>query len=533
MQQANTFKTQETAKAQDVRSSNIAATQEVLDAVRTSLGPRGMDKMVITAKGDIVISNDGATIMKELEARHPAARLLIELSKAQDIEAGDGTTSVVVMCGSILKECPKLFEMGIHPSVISAAFQKAVIQADKYLTDMSVPIDVKSGDATQVRDTLIQSAITSLSSKVVSQNSRLLAPIAVDAVMRVVDPKYENNVNLADIKVVRQVGGTVDDTQLIDGLCFPRKVSQAAGGPTHIENAKVALVQFCLSAPKTNMDSSVVVNDYTQMDRLLREERQYILKMCKKIKASGCNVVLIQKSVLRDAVSELALHFLAKMKIMVVRNIEREDAGFICRTVGCKPIASIEHFAGDKLGLADLAEEVTHSGSRMVQITGCHPETPARTVTVLVRGINQLIVDEADRSIHDALCVVRSIVKRNMLLPGGGAAEIELALKLHQWAETLEGLERYVIQAYANSFELIPSTLAENAGLNPIETVTELRRRHNNGDSSTGINVKRGVVTDMLEENVIQPTLITTSAVTLATETAQMILKISDIVAAR
>ncbi|KAG9390552.1 Chaperonin Cpn60/TCP-1 [Carpediemonas membranifera] len=523
------------AKSEDVRTTNIAAAEEVLSAIRTSLGPRGMDKMVITGKGDVLISNDGATIMKELEARHPAARLLIELSKAQDVEAGDGTTSVVVMCCSLLHECPNLLKMGLHPSVISRGYGKAAAKAEEILDSMSIDLDL---DPSNVRKTLITAAKTSLSSKVVSQYSKWLAPIAVDAVSAICDPLNDDNVNLDDIRVVKLAGDTIDRTELIKGLCFPRKVSHVANGPTSISNAKIAFIQFCLSAPKTTMDSSVVVSDYQQMDRLIREERRYILTMCKKIKASGCNVVLIQKSILRDAVSEIALAFLAKMGIMVVRNIEREDASFVCRTVGCKPIASIEHFTADKLGHAFIAEEIELSGKRMVRVIRDDPALPqpehsAKTITVLVRGVNKLILDEADRSLHDALCVIRSLVKKKKQLPGGGAAEIELAMRLDEYAQTLSGLESYVVKAYANAFELIPYTLAENAGLNPIATVTKLRSEHNKGVTMAGIHVKKGDILDMRAKKVIQPTLVTSSAVKLATETAQMILKISDIVAAR
>lgn len=319
-----TFKEKE--KPDEVRTSNIIAAKGIADAVRTSLGPRGMDKMIQAAGGEVTITNDGATILNQMQVLHPAAKMLVELSKAQDIEAGDGTTSVVVLAGSLLSASQRLLAKGIHPTSISSAFAKAVTKAVEILTSMSIPVELTD------REQLLKAASTSLNSKVVSQNSSLLAPIAVDAVLRVVDPQHSHNVDLRDIKVIKKLGGTVDECELIDGLVFTQRVQHAAGeSVTRVEKAKIGLIQFCLSAPKTDMDNQVIVSDYAQMDRVLREERQYILNMVKQIKKSGCNVLLIQKSILRDAVNDLSLHFLAKMKIMVVTEIEREDIEFICK----------------------------------------------------------------------------------------------------------------------------------------------------------------------------------------------------------
>lgn len=264
------------------------------------------------------------------------------------------------------------------------------------------------------------------------------------------------------------------------------------------------------------------------MDRVLREERQYILDIVKQIKKAGCNVLLIQKSILRDAVSDLALHFLAKMKIMVVKDIERDDIEFIVKSLGCRPIASLDHFVPEALGSADLVEEVQIGSSKIVKITGI--ANPGKTVSVLIRGSNKLFLEEADRSIHDALCVIRCLVKKRALIAGGGAPEIELALQLAQYANTLAGMEQYCFRAFAEALEIIPFTLAENAGLNPIATVTELRNRHAKGEKTAGINVRKGAITNILEENVVQPLLITNSAIHLATETVCSIMKIDDIV---
>jgi T-complex protein 1 subunit delta len=511
-------------KAKDVRSSNIIAAKSISDAIRTSLGPRGMDKMISSPTNEVTITNDGATILKQLEVYHPCAKMLVDLSHAQDVEAGDGTTTVTVIAGSFLGACQKLLSKGIHPSIIAESFLKGAAKAEEILQEMAIPISLDN------KTTLLNSSNTALNSKMVSQYSNILSPIVVDAVLKVIDPNTATNVDLKDIKVVKKVGGTVEDTELIDGLVFTQHVAHTAGGPSRIMNAKIGLIQFCLSPPKPNIDSTVIISDYQQMDRILREERKYLLDICKKIQKTGCNVLLIQKSILRDAVTDLSLQYLAKMKIMVVKDIERDEIEYISKTLGCQPIASIEHFTAEKLGSADLVEEVSTGEDKIVKITGI--KHPGKTVAVLVRGSNKLVVDEAERSIHDSLCVIRCLVKKRFLIVGGGAPEIELAVQLNKWAKTLKGLEGFCISQYAEAFEIIPYTLAENAGLHPIQIVTELRNRHANGEKNTGINVRKGIISNILEENVVQPLLVSTSAVRLATETVAMILKIDDIVAA-
>lgn len=514
-------------KEKDVRMSNIIAAKGVADAIRTSLGPRGMDKMIQKGDGEVIITNDGATILSQISVYHPTAKMLVELSQSQDIEAGDGTTSVCVIAGALLNACETLLAKGIHPTAIAEAFMSAAVQAETILQSVSRPVDFGN------RDNLISAVNTCLSSKVVHQNSDILSPIAVDAVLSVTDTETATNVDLNDIKIVKQIGGTVDDTELVHGLVFDKGAKKTAGGPTHIENAKIGLIQFCLSAPKSDMENNVVVSDYAAMDRILREERKHILGLCKKIKKAGCTVLLIQKSILRDAYNDLSLHFLAKMGIMVVTDVERNDIDFISRTLGCLPVAHVDTFTPDKLGTAELCHEVTMPGGaqRVVKITGV--ANPGRTCTILMRGTNKLTLDEADRSVHDALCVVRSLVKKRFLISGGGVAETELAVKLATWSKEQTGMKGYCVKAYAESLEVVPYTLAENAGLNPIKIVTELRKEHVEGNTDAGINVRRGGITNMAEENVIQPLLVNTSAITLATECVCMILKIDDVVPVR
>eukprot|EP00842_Homolaphlyctis_polyrhiza_P001836 jgi/Hompol1/2653/HPOL_002997-RA len=522
-QKASQFKDKD--KPMEVRSSNIIAGKAVASAIRTSLGPRGMDKMIQFGKNEVVISNDGATILKHMAVMHPAAKMLVDLSAAQDVEAGDGTTSVVVLAGSLLGAAESLLEKGIHPTTIAESFTRAAAKAVEYLTEMSMPLDLSD------RESMLKSATTSLSSKIVSQYSSLLSPIAVDSVLRVIDPATATNVDLKDIRVVTKVGGTIDDSQLVDGLVLTQNVIKSAGGPSRMEKAKIGLIQFQLSPPKPDMDNQVIVNDYRQMDKILKDERQYLLNICKKIKKSGCNVLLIQKSILRDAVNDLSLHFLSKLKILAIKEIERDEVEFICKSTGCKPIADVDSFTEDKLGYADLIEEVESAGARVVKVTGV--KNAGKTVSILVHGANHLVLEEAERSLHDALCVIRCLVKKRALIAGGGAPEIEVSQKLMNYAKSLKGMEAYCFHAFAEALEVIPTTLAENAGLNPISIVTELRNRHALGEKTAGINVRKGTISNILDESVVQPLLVSTSAIELAAETVKMVMKIDDIVAVR
>ncbi len=498
----------------------------VSDLIRTSLGPRGMDKMIQAGNGETEITNDGATIMSKLEVNHPAARMMVELSKSQDVEAGDGTTTVVVLAGALLQASEGLLDKGIHPTVIAEAFLMAANKTEEILERMSIPIDLTN------REELVRIATTSLSSKVVSAFSDKLAGLAVDAVLRVLsDPAKDTNVDLSDIRLVKKLGGTVSDTELVDGMALTQKALNAAGGPTSMKDAKIGLIQYQLSPPKPYMDAKVVISDYTQMDRAIREEKKYIANVLKQIKAAKCNVLLVQKSILRDAVTDLSLHFLAKAKIMVIKDVERADIEFICKTLKCRPVAHPESFSAEHLGAADLVETVSMGDDKITRFQGV--KNQGKTVTILVRGSNDLVLDEAERSIHDALCVVRSLVKSRRMICGGGAPEMEVSLRLSEYARTLSGMQQYCVRAFADAFEVIPYTLAENAGLNPIEMVTLLRARHAAGDFNAGINVEQSAITDMRAHNVIQPMLVTKSAVRFAVETVAMLLKIDDMVPTR
>jgi T-complex protein 1 subunit delta len=523
---SNTIQAREqNQKTKDVRGTNIIAARAVADAVRTSLGPRGMDKMIMKSKGDVIITNDGATILKQMELAHPCAKMLVDLAKAQDVEVGDGTTTVTVLAGALLAGCQDLLAKGIHPTTIAEGYQRAAAFAIGILRANAEKVDLSN------RESLIQSAKTSLNSKIVSQYSNTLAPLAVDAVLKVIDAKTATNVDLNDIKIVKLLGGTIEDTHLVEGLVFNQNASHAAGGPVKIEKAKIALIQFQLSSPKTNMDGKIIMDNYQALDRVLKQERLYILDLCKRIKKEGCNVLLIQKSILRDAVNDMALQYLAKLGIMVVKEIERDDVEFISRTLGCIPIASIESFHASKLGSAELVEEMNSPGGKVVKVTGV--PNASNICTVVVRGSTGSIVDEAERSLHDALCVVRSLVKEKYLMVGGSAPEIEVALGLEAESKLRTGMDSFIFRRYGEAFEVIPYTLAENAGLHPIAIVTDLRAKHASGLKTHGINIKKGIVSDMKELGVVQPLLVSTSAIKLATETVAIIMKIDDVILVR
>ncbi|KAI0483008.1 T-complex protein 1 subunit delta [Xylariaceae sp. FL0804] len=509
-----------------VRAGNIVAARAVADAIRTSLGPRGMDKMIRSGKGETIITNDGNTMLKSMSVMHPTAKMLVQLSAAQDVEAGDGTTSVVVICGALLGAAERLLGKGIHPSVISESFQRAAAAAVAVLHDMSQPVSLSDNA------TLLQAANTSLSSKIVSQYSGLLGPMAVNAVTKTIDIKTADNVDLRNIRIVKKVGGTIEDSELVDGLVLNQPVLKNASGPIRMEKAKIGLIQFQLSPPKPDMENTIAVNDYRQMDKIVKEERLYLLNLVKKIKKAKCNVLLIQKSILRDAVNDLSLHFLAKLNILAVKDIERDEVEFICKSTGCKPIADIDSFTEDKLGTADLVEESQSSGARMVKVTGT--KSAGKTVSVVCRGANNLILDEAERSLHDALCVIRCLVKKKALIAGGGAPEIEIAAQLSKQARSLTGTEAICWKAFADALEVVPTTLAENAGLNSIKVVTDLRHRHEMGEKNAGVSIKSGGVnSNIAKENVLQPLLVSTSAMELAAETVKMILRIDDIALTR
>jgi T-complex protein 1 subunit delta len=511
------------SKKEEVRTANIEEAKAVTEAIRTSLGPRGMDKMVVKSDGEVIITNDGATVLKKMNVNNPAAKIMVELAKSQDIAAGDGTTTAVVLCGSLLKKSLELLEKGVHPTINSDSFYKASQIANEFIEkSMAIRVDLKD------RESLIKVASTSLNSKVVSCCSPLLSSIAVDCISQVSHESNPEGTYISNIKILKKLGGTLDDSEMIDGLVLDQNISyKMDGAPKKLEDAKICLAQFQISPPKSDIDSSVIISNYAQMDRLLIDERKYILHMVKSIKSTGCNLLLLQKSILRDSITELGEHYLAKAGILLVKDIQRDEVEFICKTLGCFPIAHIHHMSSDKLAHARLVEEVQIGSGKIVKITGIEKRGP--TATVLLRGSNKLILEESARSMHDALCVVRCLASKCYIVPGGAACEIEIARYLTKISKNSKGMESYCIRAFAEALEIIPYTLAENAGLDPIQHVTELRARHAKGNKNDGINVRKGMITDMISENVIQPLMVTSSALDLASECARSILKIDGI----
>mmetsp|Transcript_48820 Transcript_48820/g.97757 ORF Transcript_48820/g.97757 Transcript_48820/m.97757 type:complete len:530 (-) Transcript_48820:39-1628(-) len=508
-------------KKHDVQLSNFLITKGISEAIRTSLGPHGMDKVILSEEG-VLITNDGATILKNAKFDHPAANMLVDICKAQDLEVGDGTTTVVVLSGSFLGTCVNLIKKGLTYHRISDAFHISLRKAKEILLNLAIPVDLKDTKA------LYHAAHTSLESKIVSSHSYIFAPIAVESVVKITNLTCSNDVDLSDIRVIKKIGGTIEQTELLDGLGIENPAIKSFGGPSKVNGGLIALIQFGLTPPTTDTENILVINNYSSMDKILREERRYITNLCKKIKASGCNVLLIQKSILKESVNDLALQMLAQLKIMVIKEIPREDIPFILKSLGCTPIVDIESFSKEKLGYAEIVEEKNFCNEKIVTFGGIK-NIPKKTATIVVRSSNKILLDEAVRSFHDALCVIRSLVRRRFLLGGGGSVEIEISTILKQFSKSITGLDSYCINAFAGTLEIIPYTISENAGLEPIETVSTLRKKHKEGKKFIGIDARKGVLTNMLKENIVSPLLVSTSIFNVSIEFAIQILKIDNI----
>jgi len=506
----------------NVQISNFLIAKGVSDAIRTSFGPHGMDKVIISDK-EILITNDGATIMKNAKFEHPIAKLLVNVSESQDIEVGDGTTSVVVLSGSLLGASLNLIRRGVPRNTLTKCLGVFLNEVKKILLKIAIPINLKNSKA------LYNAACTALESKVISSHCHILAPIAVKSILSVLDQTNSSNVDLKRIKILKKQGGTVEQTELIEGIAIDYPVIKSFGGPTKIHNAKIALVLFSIGSPNTDTENLLVIKNYSHMDKLLKEEKQLIISLCRKIKSTGCNVILQQKSLLKESISDYAIQILSQMKIMLVRDINREDISFISNSLGCVPIVDIETFSTDKLGLVDLVEEKNYNSQKVIIFKGIRNEN-SKCVTILVRSSNKHLLEETERSLHDALCVMRSIIRRRFLVTGGGAMEIEVALSLKQFGRTLTGINSYCLSAFAHSLEIIPYTLCENAGLEPIEIISRLKKYHSDGKKTIGINTRRGILGNMIKENIITPLLVATSIFNMSVEFAIQLNKIDSII---
>ncbi len=502
----------------DAKKTNIMAARVIAEAVRTSLGPKGMDKMLVDSFGDVVITNDGATILKEIEVQHPTAKMVVELSKIQDDEVGDGTTTVVIFAGELLKTAEELIDMEIHPTIIVEGFRKATEKALEVLEKMSITVDINQ------EDELSKVAKAAMGSKVVSGSMDYLADIAIKATKQVaeeVDGKWE--VDIDNIKVEKKEGESLEDTKLIQGIILDKEVVHP-GMPKLVENPKIALLSGALELEKTEFDAKIRITDPTQMKAFLDQEQEMLKKMVDKIVNSGATVLLCQKGI-----DDIAQHYLAKEGIATVRRIKKSDMEALAKATGGKVVTNVDDLSADDLGTAALMEERKIGDDEMVFIEGCKDP---KAVSILVRGGTELLVDEADRSLHDALCVVRNVIQDNKVLPGGGAPEIAIARELKQYAESVGGREQLAVNAFAEAMEVIPRTLAENAGLDPIDILVELRAKHDAGLTSYGVNVLESGTTDMKEKDIWDTLAVKKQAIRSASESAQIILRIDDVIAA-
>lgn len=506
----------------NVQVSNFLIAKGVSDAIRTSLGPHGMDKVIISEK-EILITNDGATIMKNAKFEHPVAKLLVSVSESQDSEVGDGTTSVIILSGSFLGASLNLIKRGITGNRLSKCLGVFLDETKKILLKIAIPIDLKNSSA------LYNAACTALESKVVSSHCHILAPIAVKSILSILDKKQNFNVDLKRIKIIKKIGGTIEQTELINGIAIDYPVIKSYGGPNKIINAKVALIQFSISSPSTDAENLLVIENYFHMDKMLKEEKQLIISLCRKIKSSGCNVILLQKSILKDSISDFAIQILAQMNIMLIRDVDRDEFPFIADALGCIPIIDIETFSSDKLGIVKQVNEKNYNSQKVIIFKGIRNQN-TKSATILVRSSNKHLLEETERSLHDALCVMRSIIRRRFLVTGGGAMEIEVSLSLKQFAKTLTGINSYCFNAFAHSLEIIPYTLCENAGLEPIEILSRMKKYHLDGKKTIGINTRRGILGNMIKENIISPLLVATSIFNMSVEFTIQLLKIDNII---
>ena len=508
----------ERTRGRDARRANIMAARIVAEAVRTSLGPKGMDKMLVDSFGDVTITNDGATMLDEMDIQHPAAKMMVEVAKAQDDEVGDGTTTVVVLAGELLGEAEKLIEKDIHPTVVIDGYERAAEKAIEILDEIAIKVDPLD------KEYLKKVAMTSMASKLVSGYRDYLADLVVDAVLQIVEEKDgEYEVDLDYVKIEKKHGESVTDTQLIKGLVIDKEVVHP-GMPKRIEDAKIALLNCPLEIEKTEFSSKIHIETPEEMKAYLDQEEKLMREMVEKIKAAGANVVFCQKGI-----DDMVQHFLARAGILAARRIKKSDMEKLARASGARIVTNIDELSPEDLGYADLVEERKVADEKMIFVEGC--KNP-KAVSILIRGGNERVVDEAERSVKDALNVVRDVIIEPKVVAGGGAPEAELARRLRRFADTLTGKERLAVSAFADAVEAIPVTLAENAGMDPVDTVSELRSRHEAGEVWAGVDVYECKVRDMREIDVYEPLLVKKQVIKSATEAAVMLLKIDDVIAA-
>jgi len=507
------------SRGKEAQKNNIMAARMVAETIKSTLGPRGMDKMLISGVGDIKITNDGAVILKEMDVEHPAAKMVVEVAKTQDDMVGDGTTTAVILAGELLGKAEELLDQKIHPTVIVSGYRKAFEKAEEVLQKIGIPVDIED------RETLRKVALTSMASKVMGVAKEHLAEIAVDAVKQIVEQRGEkNSADIDNIQVIKKEGKSLADTELIQGIILDKEVVHS-GMPKRVEKAKIALMSAALEVKKTQINAEIRMHEPTQMSAFLDQETRMLKEMVEKVKKAGANVLFCQKGI-----DDLVQYLLAKEGIMAAKSAKESDMEKLAKATGGRIINNLNDLKAKDLGEAGLVEERKIGNDKMVFIEKCKDP---KSVSILIRAGLEKMIDEAERAIHDALSVVADVIEHNKVVAGGGAVEAEIAKELRDYATKVGGREQLAIEAFADSTEAIPKTLAENAGLNTIDVLMTIRSAHQKKKGYTmGVDVFSGSVTNMLEKSVIEPVWVKQQALKSATEVASMILRIDDVIAA-
>lgn len=507
------------SRGKEAQRNNIMAARVIGEVLKTTLGPRGMDKMLVDSLGDITITNDGAAILDKMEVEHPAGKMMIEVAKTQDNMVGDGTTTAVVLAGELLKNAEQLLDQNIHPTVIVSGYRKASQKAIETINKIATLVNVED------RETLKWVALTSMASKAVGPAKEHLAEIAIDAVKQIVERRGERKVaDIDNIQIIKKEGKSLFESQLIKGVVIDKEAVHA-GMPKKIENAKIALLDCPLEIEKTETSATIRIRDPTQMKAFLDQETQMLKEMVEKIKTAGASVLFCQKGI-----DDMAQHFLAKQGMLAARRVKQSDMEKLARATRGRIVTNLDDLKPEDLGVAGIVEERKIGEDKMIFVEKCKDP---RSVAVLIRAGLERMVDEAERAMNDALSVVSDVIENNKIVPGGGAAEVEIAKELRKHATRVGGREQLAIEAFADAVEVVPKTLAENAGLESIDIIAELRNAHEKVDGQPmGINVFKGKVENMGENGVIEPLVVKEQAAKSATESASMILRIDDVIAA-
>ncbi len=507
-------------KGKDAQFNNISAARAISDAVRSSLGPRGMDKMLVDSVGDVVITNDGVTILKEMDVQHPAAKMLVEVAKTQDAEVGDGTTTSVILAGELLKKATDLIDANVHPTIIASGYRLANDKAQEVLKNVAKKVTIKDDDLLKLI------AQTAMISKQVNNAKVLFADMVVDAVKTVVDKDKDGKytVDLKNIQTVKKAGAKMEESYIVKGLIIDKEPVQQ-NMPRRVEGAKIALIDAPFEVKKTEIDAKIQITDPNQLSQFIAEEERMLKDMVMKVKASGANVVFCQKGI-----DDLAQHFFAKEGIYACRRVKKSDMERLGRSTGANIVNKIAEIDESDLGYADTVELRKIEDEEMTFIMGVKEP---KTVSVLVRGGTNHVADEVERSLVDAWSVVKVAIEDGMMVTGGGSTAMEIAMQLRDYAASVGGREQIAIEAFASAMESIPGTLAENAGLDPIDILIQMRKAHKEGKIYAGLNPYTGKIEDMMNLNVIEPYRIGKQAINSATDAAVMILRIDDVIASK